>query len=43
MRGLSEALDFKEIDSNGDGGLSREEFEANQRRHFQNRPMPPAR
>ncbi|NWF45823.1 EF-hand domain-containing protein [Hydrogenophaga sp. D2P1] len=43
MRGLSQALDFKEIDTHGDGGLSREEFDANQMRHFQNRPMPPAR
>jgi hypothetical protein len=43
MRGLSQAEDFKEIDTNGDGGLSREEFDAYQSRHVQNRPMPPAR
>ena len=40
MRGLSQAADFKEIDTNSDGGLSREEFDANQSRHFQNRPVP---
>ena len=43
MRGLSQALDFKEIDTNGDAGLSREEFDASQRRHVQNRPIPPVR
>jgi hypothetical protein len=43
MRGLAQAEEFKDVDANGDGGISREEFEAHQRRHFQNRPMPPAR
>ncbi|MDR7148135.1 hypothetical protein J2W49_000063 [Hydrogenophaga palleronii] len=37
MRGLSEAGDFKDIDTNGDGNLSREELDAYLSRHGQNR------
>lgn len=43
MRGLSEAGDFKDVDTNGDASLSPEEFDAYQSRHGQNRRSPPAR
>lgn len=43
MRGLSEAGDFKDIDTNSDGSLNPEEFGTYLGRHGQNRRAPPAR
>ena len=43
MRGLSQTEEFKDIDADGDGRISREEFAAYQSRHTQTRPRYPAR